>query len=153
MSGKEGKKDDDPNVIKKKFEPHLEYGNYLQVASFLGGITIAAMIVLMQSQQSFNFEPWSSTVVYYPEILIGVLGGAATIFLVSLVGILDVSMGYAKPAERHIDFCERLLWVGYVVLIGIIPFLILPFSVIGAIIIGIIAISLWITMYILSKLK
>ena len=107
----------------------------------------------MQSQQSFNFEPWSTTVVYYPEILIGVLGGAATIFLVSLVGILDTAMGYAKPTERHIDFCERLIWVGYVVLIGIIPFLILPFSVIGAIVVGIIAISLWVTMYALSKRK
>ena len=128
-------------MVDKEISAHLPFTHDLTASTFLAAVTFAALILLMQSEEKFDFPAWS-TVIYYPELLIGALAVLAVMFSTSLIGIYETAVEAAKP-ESEYSYWSKIIWnLAWLGLIGIIPFLVLPFSVVGAIAVGILAIVL-----------
>jgi hypothetical protein len=130
------------------------YEYTLNVTSFLGGITIAAMILIIQSRESL-FYPVPMEIIrtlqisiYYPDLLIILSGGISIFFIISTVGKIRIAAGEANRSSRYNLVMTRLADTGFVLLVLLlIPGLILPFSFYGAFIIFLLSIILCVILY------
>jgi hypothetical protein len=107
--------------------------------AFLGGITFAAMVVVMQPFGSDPFKKVSwlppgqfLDVLWYPELLIDWLAIVSVLFVFSsaFYNIMAVSKEpYARKFRRS---AIGFTWAGFVGLLLLMPLILLPFSFIGA---------------------
>lgn len=132
----------------KIFDKIFEHS--ISVDAFLGGITFAAMVVIMQSNNSWALS--ETLPVYYPELLIGVLGAISFFFIISTIGnlgLLAEGRKISSKFERSIAYFEN---IGFFALCGFIPALMLPFSLVGAITLAVIeGVSMLLLLRILKK--
>jgi hypothetical protein len=128
----EQKKNEEEHEQKKEREEKKKKEFELRTtqAIFLGGITFTAMVFVMQSRASFNFE----YIPYYPEILVTMLAGTSSLFILSINGfIVRASFGVTKGTKLLFNLSA----VAIACLLIVIPLLLLPFSPIGALIVAI----------------
>lgn len=104
----------------------------LSTTAFLGGITFAAMVFVMQAQEQFIFQNIS----FYPDILITFLAGISFTFILSSIGNLDVAAGILPAIGKMRKLSLKMAIAGWISVLIIIPFLVLPFTLIGAFIVG-----------------
>ena len=104
----------------------------LSTTAFLGGITFAAMVFVMQAQEQFIFQNIS----YYPDILITFLAGISFTFILSSLGNMDVAAGILPAFGDMAKYSLRMAVAAWISVLVIIPFLVLPFTLIGAFIVG-----------------
>jgi len=120
---------DDDNFLQSWFD------RLPAVSGFLGGITIAIMVVIMQSKDKFAFSWFSNlTGVDYTQILLVSLAAVGSLF----VFISLFVMGNQSPKSKTADFLIVLIGVAFFALLALFPLLLLPFSsVAAAILVGI----------------
>jgi len=126
------------------------HAHALNVTGFLGGITFAAMILIIESKDKFVFSPPESLMpliesipmkLNYAEQLINLAAISSVLFIVSTVGLIRLAAGEKDTKDKYSRFMEYLASAGFIVLIMILlPALVLPFSLIGAIVVFIIGI-------------
>jgi hypothetical protein len=123
--------------------------HFLTVVAFLGGITFAGMILVMQTKGSFEYPPigW---LFYYPELLIIGLASIcflfimATLHLLSLTRLTEADIGGPKENESW-NLCLVYMLPSIFILGSFIPLLLLPFTLIGSIFLaGLVSISFFI---------
>ncbi len=119
----------------------------MYVSSFLGGITFAAMILLMQSSDKFSTVPLSSLSPLYPNGLI--IGTAVTsvLFIGSSIGMIKPASGLRKTEKEHPRLAGTMADLGFLGLMVLLPFLALPFSIAGAVILVILDASMIFLLY------
>jgi len=110
----------------------VEFGGFGQqvttVTGFLGAITFATMILLMQFPEKIQFS----------EILIPYTAAISFFFIVTaLGGSLDPSHA-KKVTERFFNLVKYCYIIAFYGLIALIPALIFSFSLIGAIVLAVI---------------
>ncbi len=138
-------------MVEKESSFHI---HTLTVTSFLGGITFAALILLIQSKNDIAIPAGFPN--YYLD---GLITGTAvsTVFLViSSVGMIRTASGERSPDEPFSDAMSIFGSLGFFGIIALLPFLVLPFSIIGAIIVAMteaITISIYLRYYLRPKLK
>jgi hypothetical protein len=124
--------------------------NALYVFSFLGGITFAALILLLQSSQAFSQVPPSLSVLayLYPRGLI--LGTAiiSVLFIGSSLGMVKPAsgiMGAKRDKTKIAGAMSNLAFVGLMILM---PLLLVPISPTAALIIAVIEAIVFFLLYI-----
>jgi len=110
----------------------------MYVTSFLGGITFAAMILLMQSSEKFtvDHQPTFLLQLMYPDGLI--LGTAiiSVLFIAASIGLIRPASGVGHTEKERLHLMELLASLGFIGIMILLPLLIYPFSPYAAIIIA-----------------
>ncbi len=114
----------------------------LLVTSFLGGITFAAMILLMQDQTAFHVAHWIFSPVSYSKLLIIGTAFTSVLFIISTVGLIRLGSGEKNKDDSFGKLVDGVATSGYVTLMVLLPALIFPFSKIGAYAIGFVELTL-----------
>jgi len=125
VKSKKEKKDDSRDV--KQFELALN------TSAFLGGLTFAAMVFVMQAKEDFIFL----NIYYYPDILITCLAAISFTFILSSIGHLDVASGFDSAETTGSQLGLNMTLAAWIAVMAVIPFLLLPFTWIGAAVVGI----------------
>jgi len=104
------------------------------VTGFLGGITFAAMILIIQNMSIFDYKiPFEISIPAYPKLLITGTAIISVLFIVPSVGYIRAAAGEFNVPTTYTRYLGKLAEVGfYLLIIGLLPALILPFSTIGA---------------------
>lgn len=107
----------------------------LTVTGVLGGITFAAMILIIESKDKFEAQLpilfFNS--IDYPELLIVGTAFVSVLFITATVGQIRVAAGEKNAKNLYTRFLGKLSLVGfYALVVGLLPALIFPFSLIGA---------------------
>ncbi len=100
----------------------------LGVTGFLGGITFATMVLIMQIHSEIEYSEWLIT----GTALVSVL------FIISTIGMVHVAYNEKKAGENFANFIKNLATLGFFGLMIVLPFLVLPFSTGGAIMLTVI---------------
>lgn len=105
----------------------------LSVTGFLGGITFAAMVLIIESQDKYNYNiPYG---IPYPQLLITGTAIISIFFIISTVGAIRIASGEKKPKDSFSRFNTMVADAGlYGLIIALLPGLILPFSFYGAVV-------------------
>jgi hypothetical protein len=119
------------NKIRKQFEL------LLNLSGFLGGLTFAAMVFVMQAQENFIFQNLS----YYPDILITSLAGISFTLIFSSLIQVDAVTGLESPKSKLSQLSMDMALLAWFSVLVIIRFIVLPFSLIGGVILGILEIG------------
>lgn len=112
------------------------HGHSLSVTSFLGGITFAAMILLIQSRKDIAIPSEFPT--FYLDLLITGTAITSVLFIVSSVGMIRIASGERKANEKFSKSMEVFAALGFYGLIALLPLLVLPFLWPGALAVGIV---------------
>jgi hypothetical protein len=152
----------DKKEAEKKDSTTRRYEKSIDAASFLGGLTIALLVLLIApSDNSFGVvfcskpvSPFCNFITsvlkydYYKQLLIGGIGIVSTLLVVSVVG---VKVAYIQERDQK-EFFPRVSLLfyeaGFIGVLILVPVLVLPFSLaMGYVIIFILiawgAIYLW----------
>lgn len=131
-----GKDDEHKENVRYERGSRKSFELKLTQSAFLGGITFAAMVLVMQAKDNFIFLDFT----YYPDILITSLAGISFLFILSSITLIDVASGLEKTKSKVSTFADNLTLAAWFSILIIIPLIVLPFTLIGAIVLGIIEI-------------
>jgi len=98
------------------------HSNALGVTGFLGGITFATMVLIMQITEDLPLK----------EFLITGTAIVSIFFIVSTIGMVHVAFNPKKAGENFAKFTQNLATIGFFGIMVILPFLVYPFTNIGA---------------------
>ena len=103
------------------------YANSLFVTTFLGGITFAAMILLIQVPNDFlsrvnNLPP------YYLRVLITGAAMTSIFLIVASVGMIRVAAKEKTADHIFSNFMNLFATIGYIGLLTLFPLLLYPFK-------------------------
>jgi hypothetical protein len=73
----------------------------LAACAFLGGISFTTMVIVMQSEDKFQFLPWQK-ILNFPELIIGGLAIVSSFVLMATIGMIPVA---ANRKSDH-NFCN-----------------------------------------------
>lgn len=135
------------------------YEHYLIIATFLGGITFTAMVLMIESNDKlvfvlpFNIQSLLPSEIIeefsYSGLLISIAGLTSIFFIVSTVGSLKIINEKIEPEKKFSVFISRITDIGFILLVVIlIPFTISSFSALAASVIVILSIILVVILYI-----
>jgi hypothetical protein len=118
----------------------------LTVATFLGGLTLAALTFIPQLTLPFRPVTFFSISItlpdFYKEILIGLAGVASSFLITSVFGLKTVLVREREEREFFSRLAVFSYEAGYLFLLLLLPFLVAPFSIYTVILISIIE-GLW----------
>lgn len=100
----------------------------LSVTGFLGGITFASMILLMQIQDQFEYGEW----------LITGTAIVSVFFIISTVGMVHIASNQKEAGKKFTYLMQNMANFGFFGLMALLPFILFPFSHGGAIILAVI---------------
>jgi len=110
------------------------HSHSLNVTGFLGGITFAAMILLMQSKKDIPIP--SNFPSFYLEALITATAISSVFFIISSVGMIRVASGEKSEDETFSKAMSVFAGLGFFGLMALLPFMILPFLWEGSLIVA-----------------
>jgi len=108
------------------------YGNTLFVTTFLGGITFAVMILLIQSPSNIISHS-AHLPSYYLKLLITGAAMTSVFLIVASVGMIRVAAGEKTVDHIFSKFMNLFATIGYFGLLALLPLLLYPFSHVGAV--------------------
>jgi hypothetical protein len=134
-----------------KENPFFSYS--LNVTGFLGGITFAAMILIIESKDRFQAQfPVPSFLseqipffnfIEFPELLIVGTAFVSVLFIIATVGYIRVAAGEKNAKNPYTWLLGKLSLVGfYSLVLGLLPGLIYPFSSNGALFIFLLSLGI-----------
>jgi len=104
------------------------YSNALGVTGFLGGITFASMVLIMQITENLPLK----------EFLITGTAIISVFFIVSTIGMVHVASDPKKAGEPFAKFTQNLATIGFFGIMLVLPFLVYSFTNIGAYVLAIV---------------
>jgi len=108
----------------------------LGVTGFLGGITFAAMILLIQSRNDIQLP--SDFPPFYLDSLITGTAISSVLFIVASVGMIRVAAGEKDEDDPFSHAMATFASLGFFGLMALLPLLVWPFLLVGAIIVAIV---------------
>jgi len=103
------------------------HSHALGVTGFLGGITIASMVLIMQIHKEIEYSEW----------LIPGTAIVGTFLIISTIGMIHVASN-EKAGEQFAKLMQKFASIGFFGLMTLLPFIVFPFSQVGAIVLVII---------------
>lgn len=128
--------------------------NMLTVTSFLGGITFAALVLIIEfsHNNTYEFPHWMP--LNYLEILLISTAFTSTLFILATVGTIKIAAGEKNLDSLFTKITTILADAGfYAFLIILLPLLILSFSLNGSILIFLSSITMIIILKILDYMN
>lgn len=104
------------------------HSHALGVTGFLGGITIASMVLIMQIHDEIEYSEW-----LIPGIAI-----VGVFFIIATIGMIHVASNEKESGKQFAKLMQRIATLGFFSMMVVLPFMVFPFSGIGAIVLGII---------------
>jgi hypothetical protein len=118
--------------------PEIEgFGPILGLNTFLGGITFAGMIVIMQARSAFENQLVSSIGISFPDVLIAATGGVSSLFILAAFVSTTIASG-GENSKKQRDLAIHLTTASTFGILVLFPLLIVTFTQIGAMIIAIV---------------
>jgi len=103
------------------------HGHAQNVTGFLGGITFAAMVLLVESNDKISNA----------DILITMTALSSMLFIFSTIGMIRVASGVNKIDSEFARLTEWLAVAGFIIFMLVLPLVVLQFSLAGGILVGV----------------
>lgn len=123
----------------------------LTVMGFFGGLTLTALVLILNSPAEFHKGIGPVTGSMYFQLVTTYVAGVGAISTIGLVAFLEVGSGMLPKFSRVDQYATGLFLVSVFGFMGILPVLLLPYTPGGALGILVIEVVLLVTYFVLRR--